>query len=200
MCIDGTFKYDEEQDENYLNEPTSFKKQQADEILNAFPEIKHLNYSLLSKEIPCLLISLEKNRKNHVKELHESIVGLESIEGVKMILYVEHTVDANDITVALWRFCNNLDPKRDHFISKKTSRSNPDKYVACMGFDGTLKTKIFDGFDRDWPNIIIADDATIASIDEKWSRLGLGEFLPSPSLKFKGQMYGEEAVANEGGF
>ena len=27
--------------------------------------------------------------------------------------------------------------------------------------------------------------------------LGLGEFIPSPSLKFKEQMYGEEAVARQ---
>jgi 4-hydroxy-3-polyprenylbenzoate decarboxylase len=128
--------------------------------------------------------------------LHEEIGILQTIEGIKMILYVEHTVDANDLPVALWRFCNNLDPKRDHFIIKKQSTSQPDKYIACIGFDGTLKTKQFDDFYRDWPNIIIADDATIASVDAKWDRLGLGNFIPSPSLKFKGQMYGEEAVAN----
>jgi len=38
------------------------------------------------------------------------------VDKVKMILYVEHTVDANDLGTALWRFCNNLDPKRDHII------------------------------------------------------------------------------------
>jgi 4-hydroxy-3-polyprenylbenzoate decarboxylase len=66
-----------------------------------------------------------------------------------------------------------------------------------MGLDGTRKTKELDNFHRDWPNIIVADDATIKSIDDKWPRLGLGEFLPSPSLKFKGQLYGEEAVVGE---
>ena len=64
-----------------------------------------------------------------------------------------------------------------------------------MGFDGTLKTKELDDFYRDWPNIIVADDETIESVDEKWDTLGLGDFIPSPSLKFKDQMYGEEAVA-----
>ena len=38
---------------------------------------------------------------------------------MKMILYVEHTVDANDLPTALWRFCNNLDPKRDHLLYKR---------------------------------------------------------------------------------
>lgn len=123
-----------------------------------------------------------------------------------MILYVEHTVDANDLPTALWRFCNNLDPKRDHILYKAQGTSppvpertgnkeqaTPDLYFACMGFDGTRKTKEFDDFQRDWPNIIVADDATIKSIDEKWNQLGIGPFIPSPSLKFKAQLYGEEA-------
>ncbi len=49
-------------------------------------------------------------------------------------------------------------------------------------------------FNRDWPNIIVADDETIKAVDEKWNQLGIGDFIPSPSLKFKGQLYGEEAA------
>ena len=113
-----------------------------------------------------------------------------------MILYVEHTVDANDLPVALWRFCNNLDPKRDSILAQRPSQIQPGKTFACMGFDGTIKTKALDNFQRDWPNIIVMDDSTIKAVDEKWSHLGLGEFLPSPSLKFKGQMYGEEAAVS----
>jgi 4-hydroxy-3-polyprenylbenzoate decarboxylase len=33
-------------------------------------------------------------------------------------------------------------------------------------------------------------------VNEKWEQLGIGPFIPSPSLKFRGQMYGEEAVVN----
>jgi 4-hydroxy-3-polyprenylbenzoate decarboxylase len=116
-----------------------------------------------------------------------------------MILYVEHTVDANDLPAALWRFCNNLDPKRDHHITKLPTtnlKQQTSNYTACIGFDGTRKTKEFDDFNRDWPNIIVADDATIATVDAKWSGLNMGKFIPSPSLKFKDQMYGEEAVVN----
>jgi len=195
MCIDGTFKYDEEKDDQFLNEQPLFSAVDAVELLDIFPEIKVVNFSLPAKEIPCLVVSIKKDKKNHVKQLHEAICAMKLVERIKMILYVEHTVDANDLPVALWRFCNNLDPNRDHFIVKKPSSAHPGKYVACIGFDGTLKTKELDDFYRDWPNIIIADNKTIASVDEKWERLGLGNFIPSPSLKFKGQMYGEEAVA-----
>ena len=65
-----------------------------------------------------------------------------------------------------------------------------------MGLDGTRKTKKWDGFQRDWPNIIIADDATIKKVDEKWNQLGIGDLITSPSLKYKNQLYGEEAVVD----
>jgi len=195
MCVDGTYKYPEESDEYFSYMLPCFTSANANEITSLFTEVKTINFSLIEKEIPVLVISVKKNRQNNVRELHKSIMELTCMEGIKMILYVEHTVDANDLTVSLWRFCNNLDPRRDHFIIKKESGNNPGKYNACIGFDGTMKTKEFDDFYRDWPNIIIADDVTIKSVDEKWNSLGLGEFIPSPSLKFKDQVYGEEAVA-----
>ena len=195
MCVDGTYRYEEEIDENYQ----FINSNVADELEAAtkqFPEIKSVNISLLEKEIPCIIISVEKNRKGHIKELHDALCKMEWIGGIKMILYVEHTVDANDLTTSLWRFCNNLDPRRDHFIIKKPSLQDPSKDNACIGFDGTIKTKEFDDFYRDWPNIIVAKDETIKSIDKKWESLGIGKFIPSPSLKFKSQMYGENAVAD----
>jgi 4-hydroxy-3-polyprenylbenzoate decarboxylase len=124
--------------------------------------------------------------------------NLKEIEGVKMILYVEHTVDANDLQTALWRFCNNLDPKRDHVLcqrdTKRDSESEIRNYFSCMGFDGTRKTREFDDFQRAWPNIIVANDETIKAVDDKWDELGIGAFIPSPSLRFKSQLYGEEAT------
>jgi 4-hydroxy-3-polyprenylbenzoate decarboxylase len=205
MCIDGTTKFEEEKDEIYELRVMSYELNK-ESLRNKFSEIRDINTSLLKKEIPCLLISVKKNRKGHIRELHEQICELPGIEGIKLILYVEHTVDANDLPTALWRFCNNLDPKRDHILSwvkgewdgvegdKSKLQTSNVKPAACMGFDGTRKTKEFDDFYRDWPNIIVADDATIKTVDEKWNDLGIGKFIVSPSLKFKDQLYGEEAA------
>jgi len=132
--------------------------------------------------------------------LHEAVCSLKELEKIKMILYVEHTVDPNDLPTALWRFCNNLDPKRDHHLYKRgltPGEKAPGAYFACMGFDGTRKTRELDDFHRDWPNIIVADDETIKTIDAKWPLLGMGGFIPSPSLKFKEQLYGEEAAVSD---
>ena len=193
MCIDGTAKQEEERDDNYLSVPNNYHLTIAAVLTEKFPEVKIINDSLLKKDIACIVVSVQKNRVGHIKELHEQICSLKEVEGIKMILYVEHTVDANDLTTALWRFCNNLDPKRDNYLYQRHTSSS---YFACMGFDGTRKTKEFDNFHRDWPNIIVADDDTIKSVDNKWEALGIGTFIPSPSLKFKNQIYGEEAVVS----
>ena len=189
MCIDGTSKTPEEIDENYFQQVVT-SEWSSDNILSGFTEIKAVNSSLLKKGISCLIVSVEKNRPGHIGELHQEICRLSEFNGIKMILYVEHTVDAGDLPTALWRFCNNLDPKRDYHLYK--SGSYP--YSACMGLDGTRKTKELDNFHRDWPNIIVADDNIIKQVDDKWNLLEIGSFIPSPSLKFKNQLYGDEAV------
>jgi 4-hydroxy-3-polyprenylbenzoate decarboxylase len=110
-----------------------------------------------------------------------------------MILYVEHTVDPNDLPTALWRFCNNLDPKRDQHLHQTVLATGT---IGCLGLDGTRKTKELDNFQRDWPNIIVADNKTIQAVDAKWNQLEVGPFLTSPSLKYKEQLYGQEAVVD----
>ena len=199
MCIDGTAKQEEEIETGYEFQASDFGLTEGF-LKDKFVEVHAVNTSLVKKGIPCLIISVQKNRVGHIKELHEQLCALGEMESIKMILYVEHTVDANDLTTALWRFCNNLDPKRDNHLYKRSSHTSQlathNSYFACMGFDGTRKTKELDNFQRDWPNIIVADVETIKSVDDKWNSLGIGEFIPSPSLKFKGQMYGEEAAVN----
>ena len=191
MCIDGTAKQEEEKDEHY-HCPASGTPEQIQNILKKdFPEIKEVNAQLLQLQIPCIIIAVQKNRKGHVAELHGSVCAFPELQGVKMILYVEHTVNANDLPVALWRFCNNLDPKRDQFLSRKDDHEG---YTAILGLDGTRKTKEFDNFMREWPNIIIADAETISSVDAKWDQLGIGKLITSPSLKFRDQVYGAEAA------
>ena len=186
MCIDGTRKFEEERNDNYEAASPIFTD--LNELKIKFSEIKGVNQDLLRRKIPCLLLSIEKSRPGHIRDLHQQIINEPSIAGVKMILYVEHTVDPQNLRVALWRFCNNLDPRRDHIIPTGLGGA------VCIGLDGTRKTKEWDGFDRDWPNIIVADKDTIKAVDSKWMELGLGDFIPSPSLAFASQMYGNEAV------
>ncbi|MBS1935696.1 MAG: menaquinone biosynthesis decarboxylase, partial [Bacteroidetes bacterium] len=179
MCIDGTKKFDEEMEDSGQPAVAGYHSA-GEEIQNrlhdSFSEIKGVNAGLLRKEIPCIILAVQKNRMGHIRELHAKICeSISEIENIKMILYVEHNVDPNDLTTALWRFCNNLDPRRDHITGHRSSDNGHRSTI--IGFDGTRKTKEFDNFQRDWPNIIVADDTTIKAVDEKWGSLNAGKFI-----------------------
>jgi 4-hydroxy-3-polyprenylbenzoate decarboxylase len=194
MCIDGTSKFPEEIEEDGLSgvslPPAS---QIADRLLQQFSEIKSVNALLTEQDIPCLIVGVKKERPGHIRSLHSSIASMDFCRGIKMILYVEHTVDPLDLPTALWRFCNNLDPKRDQHLH----RYDDAHLAGCLGLDGTRKTKEHDNFQRDWPNIIVANEATIQAVDAKWDNLNLGPFIASPSLKYKDQLYGSEAIVDQ---
>jgi 4-hydroxy-3-polyprenylbenzoate decarboxylase len=193
MCIDGTRKWEEEKSDQYVY-PILTHVPGLKTLQDSFPEVAGLNLQLIEWGIPCMIVAVQKNRAGHIKELHRSLAAMPQLEGLKMILYVEHTVEVSDLGQALWRFCNNLDPKRDHILFEKPLSTDTRLQTSCMGLDGTRKTKEWDGFQRDWPNIIVAAPETIRAVDEKWPGLGLGDFLPSPSLKHQNQLYGSEAV------
>src|SRR6187455_2006875 len=72
MCIDGTMKFEEEKEDSYESGVMSYELGKSF-LRNNFPEIYAVNTSLLGKGIPCLIISVEKNRKGHIRELHEQI-------------------------------------------------------------------------------------------------------------------------------
>jgi 4-hydroxy-3-polyprenylbenzoate decarboxylase len=191
MCIDGTAKFPEEiEDETGTDTTLVSSASLASSLCKQFTEVKSVNASLVDQQIPCLIVAVKKGRPGHIRSLHAAIAALEECRGIKMILYVEHTVDPQDLPTALWRFCNNLDPKRDQYLY----RFEDNAAKGCLGLDGTRKTKELDNFQRDWPNIIVADDKTIQAVDAKWNQLGLGSLIESPSLKYKDQLYGSEAV------
>ncbi|MBN9483613.1 MAG: menaquinone biosynthesis decarboxylase [Bacteroidetes bacterium 43-93] len=189
MCIDGTKKWEEE----IVHPHTPFSLAPAFDkanIMQQYPEIRGINDKLARDwQIPVLFVAVEKNRPGHVLELHRRLCEDATVQNIKMILYVEHTVHADDIADVLWRFCNNMDPRRDHFFAGINNQ--------VLGLDGTRKTKKFDNFDRPWPNIIAADEATIKAVDAKWQELNLGSLITSPSMRYKHQMYGEEAEVED---
>jgi len=113
------------------------------------------------------------------------------MKNISYIVYVDDTVDPTDLSLATWYAANNIEPDRDCFTFKY------DTGYAGMALDGTRKTKALDGFERDWPNVIVMDDDTIKKVDEKWEKLGLGEFIQSPSLKYSNLIIGKGAVSGE---
>jgi 4-hydroxy-3-polyprenylbenzoate decarboxylase len=91
------------------------------------------------------------------------------------------------LDVVCWLVCANVDPERDLRLADA-----PRQQIvvdACMKYP-----KKYD-FRREWPNIVTASETTINTVDQKWEQIGLGDFVPSPSLKFLKMKKGDGAVA-----
>ncbi len=190
LGIDATKKFTEELFNTKTFNSATTNIPGIDEVKMILPEINGLNASLINKNISVVFVSIEKNRKNHVREAATSLMKIPFFTSVKTIIFLEHTLNINDIADSVWRFSNNVDPKRDHFFIEHTNGTT-------IFFDGTRKTKAFDGFQRDWPNILASNTTTIERIDAIWDKLGLGKFIPSPSLKYAQQLYKGGAVVEE---
>ncbi len=174
-------------------EEKKIKKVETEFIKNQFPEIKAINSELTKIDLSVLIVSLKKNKEDHVFEISKELVSANSVKNIKFIVFVDDCVDVLDLKTVAWIAANNIDPERDcYFIGQ----SDEKKYQGIF-IDATRKTKKYDNFSRQWPNIIVSDNKIIKTIDEKWKDLGLGDFLESPSNKYNKMYFGNSAVLDE---
>jgi len=186
MGIDATQK---ELADSGINSLTDIDKKV---ILEKFPEIKNLK-DFTKENWPVLILTLEKNRKSHIRQLINKLLTENLISGIKFIICMDSNVNTDEIGDLIWLFANNIDPERDVFYPVNSEGEKLGILVA----DGCRKTLKYDDFKRQWPNVVVVDDATIALVDKKWEKYGLGDFIKSPSLKYKNLLFEGEAVALE---
>ncbi|MBN1251643.1 MAG: menaquinone biosynthesis decarboxylase [Bacteroidales bacterium] len=186
MCIDATVKFEEE---IYNSNKSEFNENiDISEIKRQFTDIQDISASFLNNKSAILFISVNKSAKNYIKTISENLINSKLVEGVKFIAFFDKEVDISDNASAVWLLTNNIDPKRDCKIIE-----NNNSYTSV--FDACKKSFETDNFERDWPNIIIADNQTIKLVDEKWESLNIGEFIKSPSLYYKALVSEKGAIA-----
>lgn len=157
--------------------------------------IVDINDDLLLKNIPCMIISVDKKNKMDIVQLHKWLMNQNMMNGIKIIIYADAKVNIHNLSGLMWIVLNNIDAQRDIFLFEK--ELDLHKKTACLGIDGTMKTKKIDGFERDWPNMVVADDGIIKKVDALWSSLDIGKFESSPSIDFKNNFLGDDAIASK---
>lgn len=188
MCIDATSQPQRKSRENKTADNETVINIPA--ILKNFPDIEKINSKLLEENIPVILIAIRKNKMDAVKSAAESLLKLPEMGKICCLILFDYMVDTNDIFSSMWLCLSNIDPERDCSVMETAGTQH-------LVVDATRKTGKFDQFKRQWPNITVSDDATIKKVDEKWENLGLGEFIVSPSSKYKILKINEGAVVNE---
>jgi 4-hydroxy-3-polyprenylbenzoate decarboxylase len=166
----------------------------TERIIKEVPGITSASKKLIDKGIAILILGISKNGKGIVRQAAQMICRDGLISNLKFVVFCDDLLDPGNLNVLAWVVANNLDPMRDCF---HVVNDQGDKYPVLF-IDGTMKTAKDDRFTRDWPNVIVMDQATISAVDAKWKNLGLGDFLPSPSLQYKALTFSDGAVASEG--
>ena len=191
MGIDATRKFPEETGKTVIGSLKPFVDKEN--LKKQYPELELINDSLPAEGISLVVFTLKKNRKGHVHDISEEILRKELVKDVKFLLFLDEGIDINVLSDVAWISSNNMDPMRD--CLHPVDRQNIPFPVLVM--DGTRKTKVYDGFEREWPNIIVMDDDTILQVNTQWEKYKLGPFLFSPSLKYKSLVINEGAVVKE---
>ena len=190
MCIDATTKFEEEKSTKTKDNSqfTGFSDENKIKIKEKFPEISEISISFSNDKSAILFLSINKSENNHIEKISNELINLNLIEGIKFIAFFDAEVDVTDTASSVWLLTNNIDPKRDCKIIE-----NNKIYTAF--FDACRKSTEKDNFERDWPNIIIADNETIKTVDQKWASYNIGEFIKSPSLYYKPLVLENGAIA-----
>ena len=148
------------------------------------------NFSLTENQLPVLIIGIDKLQVNQ-RVLHQQLYEAGALHGINWVVYVDPEAAGILIPDIVWLVANNIDPIRDCCYARDKNGLD----VMPMAVDGTGKSLAADGFKRQWPNVLAMDNRTIEEVDANWAKLGLGAFIPSPSLRYKILIKNEGAVA-----
>lgn len=147
------------------------------EFLKIDKKIKNATH-LLNLNIPILIVSVSK--KMNILNFATEILDKINLNPFKIVIFIDEKFNTADFYSVAWLVGNNIAPLRDTKIVTSSNYKNTVLFV-----DATTKMPEFDDFNRQWPDIVTMDFTTIETIDKKWESLKLGEFVQSPSLKYK---------------
>ena len=80
----------------------------------------------------------------------------------------------------LWLGAANTEPQRDITLCG-----------ATLVVDARAKRG--EGAPVRWPNVVVSNESTIAKVDSRWKEYGLGEFVVSPSLRYRSLLLSDGA-------
>jgi 4-hydroxy-3-polyprenylbenzoate decarboxylase len=112
-----------------------------------------------------LLISLKKDGTISGKSLAGPLLRHPALSAFSIIVIYDEALDLRDASLVLWKFFNNVDPKRDMVREKNR-----------IVIDATRKGPEDDHY-RPWPDDIVMDPEVVERVKRRGKELGIEAFL-----------------------
>ena len=142
------------------------------------PELVDMNLPVDACFHNMAFVSIQKRYPGHAYKVMNALWGAGLMSLAKMLVVVDKWVNVRDPQEAWWVALNNIDPERDARFSMGPvdvldHSSRTFTYGSKIGFDATQKWAE-EGFAREWPEVIVMDEATKRRMDAVWAQLGIG--------------------------
>jgi 4-hydroxy-3-polyprenylbenzoate decarboxylase len=142
-----------------------------------FPEIVDMNLPVHGVFHNLAIVSIKKEYPAHARKIMHALWGMGQMMFTKILIIVDHDVNAQDLSEITWVVGNHIDPKRDVIfvegpVDVLDHAAPVMGFGSKMGIDATRKWRS-EGFERDWPEAIVMDDKVKKQIDAIWEKLGI---------------------------
>jgi 4-hydroxy-3-polyprenylbenzoate decarboxylase len=139
------------------------------------PELVDINLPIEGVFHNLMILSIRKSYPGQARKVMNAIWSLGQAMFTKCIIVVDEDVDVQDLRDVTLKVLNNIDPERDiQFtlgpLDSLDHAARLANYGSKMGIDATRKWAT-EGFGRPWPDEIVMDRQTRASVDGKWKAL-----------------------------
>jgi 4-hydroxy-3-polyprenylbenzoate decarboxylase len=127
-----------------------------------------------AKSCALLVLFAEKGRYDDIDV--EAFLAHNNIIGIRYVALFDYAASLSlKPSDLLWIAAANTDPRRD-------VRLEAEKTLL---FDARSKSRDVEGNPRRFPNVVCSSERVIHLVDSRWKEYGLGEFIPSPSLRYR---------------
>lgn len=122
------------------------------------------------------LFSIDKRYPGHARKVMSAVWGLGLLMFSKFVVVFDADVDIQNLSEAMWRIGNNVDPRRDTMIVDgpvdALEHASPlPHYGSKMGIDATRKWAS-EGFAREWPEDIVMPKEITELVTRRWKEYG----------------------------
>lgn len=139
------------------------------------PELVDINLPIEGVFHNLMIVSIKKSYPGQARKVMNAIWSLGQAMFTKCVIVVDEDVDVQNLADVTLKVLNHIDPERDiQFmlgpVDSLDHASRLPNYGSKMGIDATRKWAS-EGFTRPWPDEIVMDAKTKASVDSKWKAL-----------------------------
>ncbi len=131
----------------------------AEKVMAIFKEVQNCKVLELQAKRSVLLVALNKTGPHQGKQFIQSFLDHPEFFAINIIIVLEGHVEIENISTVMWKFFNNLDPKRDFYF-----------HAERLGIDVTQKFHE-EGYQQNWPDEIEMTAEIKTQVDKKWNDL-----------------------------